>query len=167
MLLVGVARRPHGLAGEVSVEPATDFPDRFRPGAILRWTRAGASRDLVVAAARRHGARWLLRFEGAADRDAAAELSGGDLSVPDEEAAPEPEGYFYSHRVRGWRCETAAGEPLGTVEGLEESAAGPLLTVATPSGKAVLVPFVDGIVRELDAARGRIVLDPPEGLFEL
>ena len=31
-LLVGIVRRPHGLGGEVSVEPLTDFPERFAPG---------------------------------------------------------------------------------------------------------------------------------------
>ena len=31
-ILVGVVRRPHGLAGEVSVQPLTDFPERFAAG---------------------------------------------------------------------------------------------------------------------------------------
>jgi 16S rRNA processing protein RimM len=167
MLLVGVVRRPHGLAGEVSVEVATDFPERFRPGARLRWTRGEESREVVVASARPHGARWLLRFEGADDRDAAAALAAGDLSVDDGEAKPEPPGYHYSHRVRGWRCETPGGAVLGEVEDLEQSPAGPLLTVATPGGRSVLVPFVEGIVREMDAAGRRVVLDPPAGLFDL
>jgi 16S rRNA processing protein RimM len=167
MLVVGLVRRPHGLAGEVSVEPATDFPDRFRAGARFLWTRGEAARDLVIEESRPHGPRWLVRFEGAADRNAAEELCGGELSVPEAEAAPEPEGYYYSHRIRGWRCETPAGAALGVVESLETSPAGPLLTIATPGGKSVLVPFVDGIVREMDASGQRVVLDPPEGLFEL
>ena len=149
------------------MDAATDFPERFRPGARVRWSRGDATRELIIVGARRHGSRWLLRFEEAADRSAAEALSGGEISVPDEQAVPEPAGFYYSHRIRGWRCETPAGRALGTVEALDRSAAGPLLTVATADGKSVLVPFVEGIVRDMDAERRRVVLDPPEGLFEL
>src|SRR5262245_11531686 len=100
MLLVGLIRRPPGLDGEVSVEATTDFPERFRAGARVRWTRGDATRELLIASARPHGGRWLLRFEGAADRTAAEELSGGEISVPEEDAAPAPDGFYYSHRVR-------------------------------------------------------------------
>jgi len=38
------------------------------------------------------------------------------------------------------------------------------LVVSTPSGAEVEVPFVEEIVA--DPAEGRIVIDPPEGLFQ-
>ncbi|MGH9366749.1 MAG: ribosome maturation factor RimM, partial [Thermoanaerobaculia bacterium] len=44
MLLVGTVRRAHGLSGELSVQIATDFPRRFRPGARLLWRRGGNTR---------------------------------------------------------------------------------------------------------------------------
>jgi ribosomal 30S subunit maturation factor RimM len=51
--------------------------------------------------------------------------------------------------------------------GLEQTAAGGLLEVRTPSGRAALVPFVRPIVVEVRAEDRLIVLDPPEGLFDL
>lgn len=167
MLLVGTVARPHGLGGEMAVEIASAFPERFRAGVRLLWRRGEQSRPLVIAAARPHGGRWLLRFEGVEDLRAARALAGGDILVAEEEAFPAPEGFYYSHRVEGWRCEKPGGEPLGTVSGLEQTAAGPLLTVRTPEGRPVLVPFVAAIVVEIDEAGRRIVLDPPAGLFEL
>jgi 16S rRNA processing protein RimM len=167
MLLVGTVRRPHGLSGEVSVEIATAFPERFQPGARLAWRRGQEQRPLILESARAHGDRWLLRFEGVGDPEAARALAGGELCVPGEEAFPAPEGFYYSHRVEGWRCEDPAGRPLGTVAGLESTPAGPLLTVRTPEGKAALVPFVAAIVVEIDEASRRMVLDPPDGLFEI
>jgi 16S rRNA processing protein RimM len=59
------------------------------------------------------------------------------------------------------------GAALGEAAELETTAAGPLLTVRTPEGKIVLVPFVAGIVVRVDAPGRRIVLDPPGGLFDL
>jgi len=151
----------------VSVEVATSFPDRFRGGVRLLWRRGDEERPLVIAGSRPHGGRLLLRFEGIEDPETARALAGGELLVAGTEAVPAPEGFYYSHRIAGWRCENAAGRPLGVVEGLEQTAAGPLLTVATPEGKSVLVPFVASIVVEIDEAGGRVVIDPPEGLFEL
>jgi 16S rRNA processing protein RimM len=42
-----------------------------------------------------------------------------------------------------------------------------LLSVETRPGKIALVPFVHGIVVEVDREGRRIVLDPPEGLMDL
>ena len=43
MALVGRIARPHGIRGQVIVNPETDFPEeRFRPGAELFVERGGA-----------------------------------------------------------------------------------------------------------------------------
>jgi 16S rRNA processing protein RimM len=155
------------LSGEVSVEITTDFPERFAPGARLEWRRGTETRSLVVAAGRPHGSRWLVRFEGVEGPIAAKALSGGELEVPEAEALAAPAGAYYSHEIEGWRCEDARGTALGAVEGLERTPGGALLTVKTPEGKSVLVPFVEAIVLRIDREGRRVILDPPAGLFEL
>jgi 16S rRNA processing protein RimM len=42
-----------------------------------------------------------------------------------------------------------------------------LLLVRRPDGSESLVPFVREIVPVVDRAAGRVVVEPPEGLFEL
>lgn len=167
LLVVGHVLRPHGLAGEVSVAVATDFPERFRAGSTLLWRRSGEERRLLLSSARPHGKRMLLCFDGVCDVDAARALSGAELCVPKTEAFPAPEGFFYGHQIRGWLCEDPAGRPLGQAVGLEQGPAGPLLSVETRPGKIALVPFVHGIVVTVDRSSRRIVLDPPEGLLDL
>ena len=146
---------------------ATDFPERFRPGTPVTWKRSGEERSLVVASARPHARRMLLRFENVSGVDAARALSGGELVVADSDSFPAPEGFHYAHEVRGWPCDDQAGRPLGEAAELETTVAGPLLTVRTPEGKFVLVPFVAGIVVRVASLAKRIVLEPPAGLFEL
>ena len=167
MLLVGVVRRPHGLVGELSVEPVTSFPDRFQAGLQLAWQKGDELRNLTVSAVRPHGNRLLILFEGVASVDEARGLCGGDLSVASTEAVPAPEGFYYSHELAGWRCEDREGRLLGTVIGLEKTTAGPLLEVDTPVKKGVLVPFIEGFLVSIDRDLRRIVIDPPEGLFDL
>ena len=167
MIAVGVVRRPHGLAGEVSVEPLGDVPVDFEPGSRCVWKTAERSRELKVSGRRGHSGRMLLSFEGIADVDAARELAGGVLCVP-KERLPERAPEFYGNdEVRGWKCEDPAARPLGVVRLLEETPGGPLLTLETPDGKEVLVPFVRPLVAAIDAGAKKIVLDLPAGLMEL
>ncbi len=166
LLLVGTVRKPHGLTGEVSVEIATDFPQRFAPGIQLVWTRGTEHRSLSLAAARPHGKRLLLTFEGIASVEEARGLAGGDLSIAGE-AFPAPAGFFYSHELEGFACVDERETPLGVVRGLGQTPAGPLLTLETVSGREALVPFVEEMVREIDRDARRIVLELPEGLLDL
>jgi 16S rRNA processing protein RimM len=167
MLLVGIVRRPHGREGEVSVEALTSFPDRFRPGLRLLWQKDGEERPLSITGARPHGDRVLVAFDGVGDLTAARALAGGELLVADEDRVPPPEGFYYSHDIEGFRCEDASGQPLGKAAGLEQTPAGPLLSVDASKKFPILVPFVEGIVVRVDREGRRIVLDPPEGLFDL
>jgi 16S rRNA processing protein RimM len=155
------------LKGEVSVESRTEFPERFAPGVRVEWSAGGLARELTIRSSRPHGARLLLAFEGIEDVDAAKKLSGGELSVPEEDAAPAPRGFLYGHQVEGWRCEDLAGRLAGTVRQLERTPAGPMLSIETSAGREALVPFVAPIVVAVDEPGRRIVIDPPDGLLDL
>lgn len=167
LLVVGAVRRPHGLRGEVVVEVRTEFPERFAEGLQLVWRRGALERSLVVGGVRKGSRGLLIRFAGTEDLDAARALQGGELCVPESEAHPAPPGFFYAHEVRGFACEDAAGRPLGTVMHLEGTPGGPMLTVDAGGGREALVPWTRPIVVRVDRESRRIVLDPPEGLFEL
>jgi 16S rRNA processing protein RimM len=69
LVLVGTIERPHGLRGEVVVNPLTDFGgERFVPGATLTTARAGQAPDgstsLRIDDVRWHKDRPLVLFEG-------------------------------------------------------------------------------------------------------
>ncbi len=164
---MGIVRRPHGIAGEVSVELATHFPERFVAGATFAWTHDGEERTLTIATARPHADRLLIVFEGYADLVRARSLSGGDLWIPEEQAAPVPADFYYAHEVEGWSVEDAVGRALGRAVSIERTAGTPLLLVDAGGAEPVAIPFVRPIVRSIERAARRIVLDPPEGLLEL
>ncbi len=59
------------------------------------------------------------------------------------------------------------GAPIGTVVAIQNFGAGDLIEVKPAKGGAtVLVPFTRDTVPEVDVEGGRLVLVPPEGLFE-
>src|SRR5215217_1699036 len=86
-VVVGRIGKPHGLKGEVSVEPRTDEPERrFAVGSRLATQRnrpgAAGTGELTVSACRWHSGRLLVMFEEVADRTAAEEARGTLLVVP-------------------------------------------------------------------------------------
>ncbi len=56
---------------------------------------------------------------------------------------------------------------MGTVVDVVHTPAGELLAVEHVGGREVLVPFVREIVPTVEVPVGRIVVDPPPGLFDL
>jgi 16S rRNA processing protein RimM len=169
-LVVGRIGRPHGLKGEVSVEPRTDEPDRrFANGSVLRTerNRPGAPTDaaLTVRDHRWHSGRLLVTFEEIADRAAAEEARGTMLVVPvDPEEAPEDPEEFYDHQLIGLSVEDGDGARLGTVVAVEHGSGQDLLHLEV-GGADVLFPFVTALVPIVDVPGRRIVVDDRPGLL--
>ena len=170
-VLVGTIERPHGLRGEVVVNPLTDFGhERFVPGATLTMARAGQSPDgrtsLRIEDVRWHKDRPLVRFEGIETVEAAETLRGQGLWIlASARPALEP-GVFYETDLVECRVELMDGTAVGTVERVDGGTGASVLVIGTPNGE-VLVPLADDICRVIDPAARRIVIDPPAGLLEL
>ena len=122
---------------------------------------------LVVAGAKWHAGRLLLRLEGVEDRTAAEGLRDVVLvvDVADDERPEDPEE-FYDHQLAGLRAVTLAGDEVGVVVEVLHLPAQDVLAVRRPDGREALVPFVAEIVPEVDLAGGRVLLDPPGGLLD-
>ena len=110
MVLVGRIARPHGIRGDVVVNPETDFADeRFAVGASL-WTRVGGVvTEVTVARAALGGRRPIVGFEGASDVSDAERLAGAELRVPEEALARLEPGAYYVHQLIGCRVVTECG----------------------------------------------------------
>ena len=169
-LVVGRIGRPHGLRGEVSVEPRTDEPDRrFAVGSRLTAERsrpgAAAPAAFTVSGLRWHSGRLLLSFEEIADRNAAEDVRGTLLVVPvDPDETPEDPEEFYDHQLVGLSVVLATGEVVGELTEVVHGAAQDLLVVDA-GGREVLVPFVSALVPEVDLEGRRVVVDDRPGLF--
>jgi 16S rRNA processing protein RimM len=167
-LVVGRILRPHGVRGEVVVDVRTDFPEqRYAVGTVFD-TDPPAAGPLTVSELRPHQGRLLIMFEGYADRDVADHLRGVLLCV-DGTVVPDPADpdEFHDHQLIGLRAESPEGELIGEVLRIDHAPASDLLVLRLPDGRTGLVPFVRAIVPTVDIAAGRVVLTPPEGLFDV
>lgn len=165
LLTVGQIVRPHGIRGEVIVDPRTDEPElRFREGSVLI---AGSSR-LTITSVRPHLGRYLIFFEEIPDRNAADAARGQILEVDSSTIEPPSDpDEFHDHQLEGLPVFTTDGEAVGEVTRIDHGPGSDLLVVKRPDGRNTLVPFVKEIVPTVDVAGGRITIDPPGGLLEL
>ncbi len=161
MLLAGEVGKPHGTAGDVYVVRISDDPHRFDPGAVVTH---GDGRELVVESARVHRDRFLVRFEGVATREEAEALRG-PLYVPADAVRELGESEYWEHDIIGCSVHLPDGTDVGTVADVIVRPAQDLLEIDTPAGSR-LVPFVEAIVKEVDLDGRRVLVDPPEGLFD-
>lgn len=131
----------------------TDRPERTTPGAVLH----AGDRTLVVASARPHQGRWLVRFEGITDRNGAEELRGATLVG---EPLDDPgEGELWVHELVGDEVRDVNGNSLGRVTAVEANPAHDILVL----DDGALVPFVFVVEREA----GVLVVDLPDGLLDV
>lgn len=167
LIAVGRVGPARGVRGDVFVEPWTDTPaERFAPGAVLRTDPASAG-PLTVEASSSAGGKLVVRFEGVADRAGAEALRGTQLLIPAAEREPiaDPDE-FYDTDLVGLTARTVDGSDLGAVTDVLHAGAASYLVVHV-AGRDRLVPFVAAIVPTVDVAAGLVVIDPPEGLFDL
>jgi 16S rRNA processing protein RimM len=167
LIVVGRIGAAHGVRGEVFVVPWTDDPhQRFAPGAALRTDPVGSG-PLTVEHMRLHSGKLVVQFAGVTDRDAAKGLTGTQLLIraADRQPLADPDD-FYDSDLIGLRADSIDGRPLGPVCDVVHAAAIDYL-VLDVAGRERLVPFVAAIVPRVDVAAGVLVIDPPEGLFDL
>jgi 16S rRNA processing protein RimM len=164
---VGRIGRPHGIRGDVVVGVRTDEPElRFATGSRLDTDPVGVG-PLVVAATKWHSGELLVRFEGIADRDAAAELRGSWLLVDSASIAPPTDpDEFNDTDLIGLSVRTVSGTEVGLVDDVLHSGQD-VLVIKAKGGADVMVPFVLPLVPEVHVSAGYIVIDPPEGLLDI
>lgn len=147
--------------------PVGDFSDQIRAGAWLDAVdAAGGVVRLEVSSVRPHGTHLLVKFAGRERIEDVEALAGRDLSVDRSLLERPDEDFLFDEEVAGFACVSPDGRRLGRAEAFERHGPTCLLRIER-DGRRHLVPFTHPIVREVSRERREIVLDPPEGLFEL
>jgi 16S rRNA processing protein RimM len=152
MLEVGRVKKAHGLRGEVIVSLITDRVERVAPGTSL----VAGERVLEVEASRPHQKHFIVSFVGVLSREQADELQGLALHA---EPLDDPDE-LWVHDLIGAPVHGVDGAAVGVVDAVQWNPASDLLVL--DNGALVPVLFV---VEHRDD--GVVVIDPPEGLFDL
>ena len=158
--------KTRGLQGETVAEILTDFPERFEN--LERVFAVFESREvseLEIEKFRFHQKRILLKFGGIDSPEAAENLRGAEICIPQDEAVELEDNEFFDWELEGCQVETIDGEKLGTVKELMRTG-GTEILVVKGTEKEFLIPFAETICTEVDIENKLIRVDAPEGLLE-
>src|SRR2546425_12076904 len=166
LVAVGESVGAHALRGWLRLRAYQPPAPSLVAGRRVLIAQAGACRELEVRSAAPHGRGLvLLALAGVDDRGEAEALVGARVLVRTTDLPPPAEDEFYYHEVVGFRVETTGGESLGAVAetfptGLND------VWVVRGGGREHLIPVVADVVRAIDRAARRIVIEPLAGLLE-
>ena len=136
---VGRIAGPHGLKGEMKIDPLTDFDSRFAKGATLYLQ--GIPRKIELS--REHKGRPLIKLAGIDSIDHVEKLQ---FQFVEALGAPEPEeDEFLVEDLIGLKVVTVEGVELGQVDDVLVTPAHEILQVGE-----TLIPFVEEFVEEVN-----------------
>jgi 16S rRNA processing protein RimM len=162
---VGELGSAHGLGGWLRLWPYQPGAPSLAPGGQVLLERDGAWLAATVATVAPHGRGMLLALDGVSDRDAAAALTGMRILVRARDLPAPEAGEFYHHEIHGFAMVTTDGRELGTIAetmstGLND------VWVVRGGGREHLIPIIADVVREIDRAGRRVVIEPMPGLLD-
>jgi 16S rRNA processing protein RimM len=162
-LAIGVVRRPHGVRGKISVAPLAEVPGAFLSlEEVLLGEAPHQARTYRVIRVQFMKESVVLQLEGFPLQEATRSV-GAFLWVRREQLPPLGEGEYYYQDLVGMVVMGPGGEQLGVVKDVLETGDSHVL-VCRGSQRELLIPFVRGIIKELDEKQGTMVVDLPEGL---
>ncbi len=148
---------PYGIRGWVKIQPFTQQPQGLLDYPEWQVGREGQWQTRIVETAKPHGNTVTAKLRGIDDRDQAAVLRGMQIAVSRDDF-PEPgAGEYYWADLVGLEVVNEAGAALGQVTEVFETGANDVLVVAGERER--LLPFIGPVIRQVDVAGGRIVVD--------
>ena len=167
LVIVARAVRTRGLKGELVAELLTDFPERFESlEELIAVSPDGERQTVKLENFWFQNGRVILKIESFDDVDSARVFIGFDFAVPEAERVQLEADEYYDWELEGCTVSTVDGDSVGIVSSIMKTGGTEILVVSDAELER-LVPLAASIVKDIDRANKRILIDPPPGLFEL
>lgn len=163
---IGRVLRPHGLRGEIRIEPFTAKKENFfvYTKIFLAAPDDTKKREYRVNQAKLSGTAMVLKLDGCDNRNEAESLQGQEIWLDSRDLPPLPVGEFYLHTLMGKEAHTHDGVVLGRIVELLDTDAHALLVVHG-GGNEYLIPAVSTFITAVHAES--VVFTLPQGLLEI
>ncbi|MEG1774133.1 MAG: ribosome maturation factor RimM [Oscillospiraceae bacterium] len=155
---------PHGIVGEVKVQPWCDSPQELAALSCLYLD--GGELPLHIERARVHKDMLLLKIEGLSTVEQGSALRGKILYL-DRSDLPLEQGEYFIQDILGLTVVDADdGHCYGTVSDVTETGANDVYHITFPDQSVRLIPVIPQVVIETDIEAGLLKIRPLKGLFD-
>ena len=165
MVCVGAIAGAFGVKGEVRLKSFCAEPEAIETYGTLTSEDGSTSYEVSLTGTVKNGFSACL--SGVKSKEAADALRGVRLYAARERLPDLPDDEYYHADLINLTVLDTGGTELGKVRAVLNHGAGDLLEIHGPGLKSpVLLPFTKAAVPTIDLGTGRIIADPPEGLFD-
>ena len=162
-LEVGKIINTHGLRGEVKVVTWTDSPEIFEDiKNVVAKTRTEEV-NLAVKGVKYQKNNIIVKFAGIDAIEDAEKLKNAVLSASRNELGELPEGVYYIADLVGCEVFDESGK-IGVLSDVFTAGASDVYDIKREGKKNLLVPIIDGVLKNVDISGKRIDIKIPEGL---
>jgi len=145
---VGIIRTSHGVRGYVKIASFSGEREHFYQMKEVLLKQQGKEKVYRVEDVKPLGDGLIVKFEGVDNPELGKQLSGAEIWVDRELAAPLKEGEYYASDISG--CDVIfAGKKVGTIRSILEGGHKDLLEVTCDDG-IHLVPLTEQFIGSID-----------------
>ncbi|WP_428514362.1 ribosome maturation factor RimM [Roseovarius sp.] len=165
LVCIGAVAGAFGVRGELRLKSFTATPEDIATYGPVTSEDGIQSYTITLTGQATKGAL-IARLSGVATKEQADALRGLRLFVERDRLPALPDDEYYHADLIGLDVYDTGGTLLGRVKSVQNHGASDILEIHGPGLKStVLLPFTLEAVPTVDLASGRIIADPPEGLF--
>jgi 16S rRNA processing protein RimM len=158
-------RKVFGLRGEFKIDSYSRTAEEFETvEGVLRGMNEHSVVECKIESVKMRGEEICLKLVGVDDKTAADMLRGQFLFVEESKRKRLSEKQFFIDELIGCSVVNENGKVLGMLSSIETSPAHHVYNVRTSAGY-VMMPAVPEFIVNVDVAKKKIVVRPPEGMF--
>ncbi|SEM99275.1 16S rRNA processing protein RimM [Loktanella fryxellensis] len=163
-VIVGRLSGSFGVRGEVRLKSFCADPAAIADYTPLTTEQGQVFGQVVLTGQIKGG--FTARIDGIVTKEDADALTNVDLFAPRSALPATGDDEYYYADLEGLTVMDTGGAVLGRVVRVVDHGAGDLLDIAVPGqSETVLLPFTQALVPTVDLTTGRLIADPPDGLF--
>ncbi|MEP2781510.1 MAG: ribosome maturation factor RimM [Pseudoruegeria sp.] len=163
-ICVGAIAGAYGVQGEVRLKSYCAEPTGIADYEPLTSEDGSQTFQITLTRAIKNGLA--VKLTGVSTKEEADALKGVQLFVDRDVLPSLPDDEYYHSDLMGLHVLDTGGNPLGTVVNVLNHGAGDLLEIkSSAQSDTILMPFSLAVVPTVDLETGRIIADPPAGLF--
>lgn len=163
-VIVGSLGGSFGVKGEVRLKSYCADPAAIADYVPLYAEDGRAFAQIILTGQLKNG--FSAQVSGIVTKEDADALRNTSLYADRSVMPPTEDDEYYYADLIGLTVIDTGGATLGTVKSVIDHGAGDLLEITPPgTPETVFMPFTQAVVPTVDLPAGKIVADPPEGLF--
>ena len=163
MLELGKVVNTHGIRGELKIQPWCDDPELFFE---IDYFYIGCKR-YDIRKSRIHKNCIIAGVEGVNSINEAELLKNRVITIEREALGELPEGTYYIADLEGLQVRTQDGRILGRIDEVLKTGSNDVYVLKeTETGKPVLIPVIDDVVKEVNIDGGYVLVELIKGLID-